>query len=376
MYRGGTPLRRGLATFAAIVSMGATLVTGGATATAAGGRLLSPPTAPGGARIGPGAVPRRAAGDGIAASRDLPMGRPRQLGRMGQGGHRLRRQGQRLDARLRREAGRHRAVQARHGPDAEVPGPGSGQGVRARRRRRSGDHVHRPRPDADLLQVGEHRGAAWLDATFPRRSVHAGSGGDDGRPALGPDRCPRHEEHRAAARRAAHARRGTLPDTRTVRRAHARTPTRAPLQQQQRGDGRRAEESAHARSGRLLPLQGRHASLVGGAVGQRAVRRHRAPQDGTEASGDRALGREVRRSPVRVGRRVGRGEPARPPSADSRSPGSTARASPGGSCEPTTAAHGTCTRHVRTRGGRSLSGRRPTWPASAPSSTAACSRGT
>ena len=36
MYRGGTPFRRGLATFAAIVSMGATLVSGGATATAAG----------------------------------------------------------------------------------------------------------------------------------------------------------------------------------------------------------------------------------------------------------------------------------------------------------------------------------------------------
>ena len=205
-------------------------------------RLLSPPTAPGGARIGPGAVPRRAAGDGIAASRDLPVGRPRQLGRMGQGSHRLRRQGQQLDARLRREAGWHRAVQARHGPDAEVPGPGSGQGVRTRRRRRPGDHVHRPRPDAGLLQVGEHRGAAWLDATFPRWSVHAGSGGDDGSPTLGPDQCPRHEEHRAAARRAAHARRGTLPDTRAVRRAHDRTPTRAPLQQQQRGDGRRAED--------------------------------------------------------------------------------------------------------------------------------------
>jgi murein DD-endopeptidase len=42
MYRGGTPFRRGLATFAAIVSMGATLVTGGATATAAGGGSSAP----------------------------------------------------------------------------------------------------------------------------------------------------------------------------------------------------------------------------------------------------------------------------------------------------------------------------------------------
>ncbi len=75
-------------------------------------------------------------------------------------------------------------------------------------------------------------------------------------------------------------------------------------------------------------------------------------------------GVQVRGLPVRVGRRMGVHADRRR-SADSRSPGSTARASPGGSSARATTRTGTSPPRVRTSGGICRSARRRTWRRSA-----------
>ena len=57
MNQGGTPFRRGLATLATGIALGATLVTGNPRANSADAPAIDPPPAPGGARIGSGPYP-------------------------------------------------------------------------------------------------------------------------------------------------------------------------------------------------------------------------------------------------------------------------------------------------------------------------------